>query len=112
MAIFKGFWAIFHIPSHVRWTCDGFTILRVLYNDSSWSNTPIDMFLGCLEPFKGVFRPFFTKTEKSKIHFCSYLRAKYDFETTLKRFPVVENPNIHVLRPFGGVLRDVLAIFY
>ena len=54
------------------------------------------------------------KTEESLIpnNQSTLLRWNYDFETILKRFPVVENPYVHVFRRFGDVLWGVLAIFY
>ena len=33
-----------------------------------------------------------------------YIHSIHDFEISLKRFPVVENPFMHDLRRFGGVL--------
>ena len=53
------------------------------------------------------------KTEESLIpnNYSALLRWNYDFETILKRFPVVENPYVHVFRRFGDVLWGVLAIF-
>ena len=54
------------------------------------------------------------KTEESLIpnNHPTLLRWNYDFETILKRFPVVENPYVHVFRLFGDVLWGDLSIFY
>ena len=57
------------------------------------------------------------KTEESLIpnNYSTLLRWNYDFETILKRFPVVENPYIHVLghlekflRGFGAFLQSIV----